>query len=58
MSFKKLPAAIRIIISMLILCMIESGIIISRYDSAIVILCFIELIFDTCYIVIKTSVEE
>lgn len=58
MSFKKIPAAIRIIISMLILCMIENGIIISRYDSAIVILCFIELIFDTCYIVIKTSIEE
>lgn len=58
MSLRKITSAIRIIISMLILCMIENGTIVCRYNTIIIILCFIVLVFDTCYLAIRLSIKE
>lgn len=58
MKLCKLSSAIRIIISMLILCLIENGTIVSKYNIAIIILCFVELVLDTCYLAIRLSIKE
>ena len=58
MKLGKLSSAIRIVISLLILNMIENGMIVSKYNIAIIILCFIELTLDLCYLVIRMSIKE
>lgn len=58
MKLLKLSSVIRIIISILILYLIENGAIVSRFNIAIIILCFIELTLDLCYIVINLSIKE
>ena len=58
MKLGKLSTVIRIIVSMLILNMIENGMIVSKYNIAIIILCFIELTLDLCYLVINLSIKE
>nr|DAF91884.1 MAG TPA: hypothetical protein [Podoviridae sp. ctZkC8] len=58
MKLNKLSATIRIVVSMLILCSIENGTIVSRYNTVLIILCFIELVMGTCYLVIMLSVKE
>nr|DAV74017.1 MAG TPA: hypothetical protein [Bacteriophage sp.] len=58
MKSRKLSPAIRIITSMLILCSIENGTIKSEYNTALIILCFIELVMDTCYLVINLSIKK
>nr|DAQ63974.1 MAG TPA: hypothetical protein [Caudoviricetes sp.] len=58
MKLLKLSSVIRIIISILILYLIENGTIVSRFNTAIIILCFIELTLDLCYIVINLSIKE
>ena len=58
MKLEKISSAIRIVISILILCMIENDMIVTKYNLAIIILCFIVLVLDTCYLVIRLSIEE
>ena len=58
MKLGKISSAIRIVISILILCMIENDMIVTKYNLAIIILCFIVLVLDTCYLVIRLSIKE
>ena len=58
MKLGKISSAIRIVISILILCMIENDMIVTKYNLAIIILCFIVLVLDTCYLAIRLSIEK
>ena len=58
MKLRRISAIIRIIVSALILYKIPDGTFVSKYNIALVIFCCAELVLDTCYIVLDTSVKK
>lgn len=58
MKIRRVSAIIRVIVSALILYKIQDGTFVSKYNIALIIFCCAELVLDTCYLVLDSSIKK